>query len=149
MVYAADWPALTVALGGEEPSVKVVTGKATASDAPPTGGGLATVTSTIFPVARSAAPISALNWKLLTKVVGRPCPSHKTTAPSTKSEPVAVRTKAGSPALAPAGWSEVRVGRSAYDILATKASESPPPYVRYGPANAGKLSPVGPVSPVT
>src|SRR6185295_8834502 len=71
----------------------------TAFDVCPPRKGLNTVTWAVPAVATSLAEIDAVNWVLLTKVVGRVTPFHWTTEPLQKFVPVNVRVKPAPPPL--------------------------------------------------
>src|SRR6187549_1851232 len=75
--------------------------------APP---GLATETWAVPAVAMSAAAIAAVNCVLLEKLVVRDAPFQRTAAPETKLLPLTVSVKAGPPAVALAGTSELIAG---------------------------------------
>ena len=75
--------------------------------APP---GFCTVTEALPAAAISAAVIAAVSWVALTKVVVRFAPFQRTTEPLTKLLPFTVSVKAGPPAAALLGESEVNVG---------------------------------------
>ena len=72
--------------------------KTMAFDCPPPG--LTTVTLAVPREARSVAGMAAVSCVPLTKVVGRSCPFHLTTAPETKPEPVTVSVNPGVPTAA-------------------------------------------------
>ena len=86
---------------------------------PPPGGGLTTVTPTVVPVAMSEAGIATVRTVLLTNVVVRALPFHRTDAPETKLEPLIVSVKAGPPAVAEAGSNVLitGVGLSTWNVV--------------------------------
>jgi hypothetical protein len=73
--------------------------KLKAFEAPRLGAGLLTVTLAAPAEAMSPARIEAVSWVVLTKVVARSDPFHRTVAPETKLEPLTVRVNPGSPAF--------------------------------------------------
>lgn len=79
-------------------------------DVPPPGVGLNTVTSAVPALDRSLGVISAVNCVLLTYVVVREEPPHRTTEPDMKLEPVTVNVRARLPAGALKGDIEVTLG---------------------------------------
>lgn len=83
--------------------------KVCALEVPPPGEGLKTVTCAVPGVAISLEGMDALSCVLLTKVVVRPDPFHRTTEDSRKLLPLTVRVKPAPPAVALLGESEVRV----------------------------------------
>ena len=97
-----------------EMSVRVGTGllmvKVAALEVPPPGVGLNAVTLTVLPAAMSLAEIAAVNCVLLTNVVVRSEPFHRTLELDMNEEPFAVSVKAGSPAWALVGEMEDRTG---------------------------------------
>jgi hypothetical protein len=76
----------------------LTTWKFIALDAPPPGVGLKAVTETKPPPARSPVAIAAVNWLLLTKVVGRSEPFQRTLDVSLNPVPFTVKLKPGLPA---------------------------------------------------
>jgi hypothetical protein len=103
-VTVAALPAATVAgltVNALMPNVK-------AFDAPPPG--FVTVICASPPLAMSLAGMEALSCVLLTKVVGRVAPFHRTTEPETKLLPFTVKVNAGPPTAAAAGDSDDNVG---------------------------------------
>ena len=92
--------------------------------APP---GFCTVTEALPAAAMSAAVIAAVSWVALTKVVVRFAPFQRTTEPLTKLLPFTVSVKAGPPAAALPGESEVKVGVEAPVIVKVRALETAPP----------------------
>ena len=94
--------------------------------APP---GFSTVTEALPAAAMSAAVIAAVRWVALTKVVVRFAPFQRTTEPLTKLLPFTVSVKAGPPAAALLGESEVNVGAAGplptWTILATEGNPLP------------------------
>src|SRR5712691_2003383 len=79
---AATLVALTVS-EGEPPTVN-----GTAAEVPPPGAGEKTVTCAVPLTARSVAGIAACSCVLLTNVVGRSAPFHRTTDAATNPLPV-------------------------------------------------------------
>jgi hypothetical protein len=77
---------------------------------PPPGAGLNTVTSAEPALERSAGVISASSCELLTKVVVREDPPHRTTEPEMKFVPVTDNCRARLPAGALVGAIDVAVG---------------------------------------
>src|SRR5438552_2445211 len=61
---------------------------------PPPWPGLNTVTIAVPAFATSPTGIAAVNWVLLTSVVGRPIPFHRIYDPVMKFEPLTVSVKA-------------------------------------------------------
>lgn len=81
-----------------------------ALEAPPPGAGLTTVTATLPAEARSAAPMLALSWVLLTNVVVRLLPPQSTVEFDNKLEPFTVSVKPRAPAGALLGEIEPTPG---------------------------------------
>src|SRR5512132_414142 len=79
------------------------TTKVRASDVPPPGPGETTVTLAGPADARSADEMSAVSWVVLTKLVGRSTPFHRTTDARTKSLPCAWRCNEPLPTRTAAG----------------------------------------------
>lgn len=79
-------------------------------EVPPPGRGLNTVTFDVPVAAISMAEIAATSFVLLTKVVGRSDPFHRTTELETKPAPFTISANAGPPAVALFGDSEVIPG---------------------------------------
>lgn len=77
---------------------------------PPPGAGFVTVTLAVPEVAMSDASMEALIWVALTKVVVRADPLKFTTEEEMNPEPFTVKVKAGPPAVAEDGLSEVMLG---------------------------------------
>jgi hypothetical protein len=78
-------PAVT--LVGERPVITgtgFITANRAAVETPPPGAGLDTVTCALPAIDRSAVDINATSCVLLTKVVGREAPFHKTVEPERK-----------------------------------------------------------------
>jgi len=90
--------------------VSGATVKLAALEPPPPGAGLTTVTATLPAEARSAAPMLALSWLLLTNAVARLLPPHCTIELDKKLEPFTVRVKGSAPAGALLGEMEPIVG---------------------------------------
>src|SRR4029450_12731946 len=78
-----------------------------ALEVPPAGGGFTTVTVALPAAPMSLAGIAAVVCCLLTKVVVRAAPFHRTTAPETKLLPFTVKVNAGPPTAAALGESEL------------------------------------------
>src|SRR5258708_7171592 len=70
---------------------------ARATEVPPAGGGVTTVTGAVPAAAMSAAVIAAVSWVALTKVVVRAAPFHCTPEPLMNPVPFTVRVKAAPP----------------------------------------------------
>src|SRR5262245_11819329 len=87
-----------------------LTVKLTLFEGPAVGAGLITVTGTVAAAAMSPAVIAAVSRVLLTKVVVRGAPFHRTAGPGTKPLPSTVNVNAGPPAGALFGESVVTVG---------------------------------------
>jgi hypothetical protein len=79
--------------------------KKTTFEVPPPGLGLTTVTLAVPANTMSAASMAAVNWLLLTKVVGRGPPFQLTTDSGTKPVPLRVSVKLGPPGATAAGTS--------------------------------------------
>src|SRR3989442_761367 len=99
-----------------------------ALEVPPPGVGLKTVADAVPAVAMSLAEIAACSCVLLTKVVARSLPFHRTTDEAMKFVPVAVRVNPAPPATALLGEIELSVGTSLL-IVNVCALEVPPPGV--------------------
>jgi hypothetical protein len=82
-----------------------------AAEVPPPGVGLKTVTEALPAAAISLAEMAAVNWVLLTKVVVRSAPFHRTVELEMNEEPFTVSVKSGAPATALVGEMEVKTGR--------------------------------------
>jgi hypothetical protein len=72
-------------------------------EVPPPGEGLLTATMAVPTTAISPAEIEEVSWLLLMKLVERLAPFQSTVEPSVKFEPMTVRVKPLSPALAELG----------------------------------------------
>ena len=111
------------------PEAPTVNGWAT--DVPPPGVGLKTVTCAVPAAAVSAANITAFSWVALTNVVARSFPFQRTTEPVTKLEPFTVIVRSGPPVAALAGVNDVKAGAGLLPAgtLTTKVcmAEVPPP----------------------
>src|SRR5206468_2779116 len=81
-----------------------------ATDVPPPGAGVTTVTEAVPGAARSAAEMAAANWVLLTNVVVRAAPFQRTVEAGTKPLPVTVNVNAAPPTVALLGASVVSTG---------------------------------------
>src|SRR5262245_17688226 len=79
-------------------------------DVPPPGAGEHTVTCPVPVVATSVAGIAADSCVLLTNVVGRSAPFHRTTDAATKLLPLATSVNAAPSVGALPGVSDVRTG---------------------------------------
>jgi hypothetical protein len=97
-----------------------------ASDVPPPGVGLKTVTEAVFAMAMSAAGTVAVSEVALTKVVGSAEPFQFTTEVLTKLDPVAVNVKPEPPSFMEVGEIEVRIGAGLL-IENVCPAEVPPP----------------------
>jgi hypothetical protein len=80
------------------------------TDVPPPGAGVTTVTLAVPAVAMSAAPIVAVSWLVLTKLVVRATPFHCTVDVPMKLVPFTVSVKPAPPAVADEGLMLVVVG---------------------------------------
>ena len=85
-----------------------------------------TVTGKEPALAMSPARMLAVNWSLLTKVVVRAAPFHKTVELLLKLNPLTVRVKAERPASVAVGLRPVMVGCGEV-MLNVSAPEVPPP----------------------
>src|ERR1051325_3261081 len=94
---------------------------------PPPGVGLVTVTWVVPAVERSDAGTGAVRLVLLTKVVVSAVPAQFTTEPETKFDPVTVRVKDASPAVALEGEIEVTLGSGFPFPLPLGGGVDPPP----------------------
>src|SRR2546422_935528 len=107
-------PPATAVLGDREVSVGLGVGavivKVCGLELPPPGVGLKTVADAVPAVAMSLAEIAACSRVLLTKVVDRSLPFHRTTDEAMKFVPVAVRVNPAPPATALLGEIELSVG---------------------------------------
>jgi hypothetical protein len=92
-----------------------------AVDVPPPGVGVKTVTEAVPVAAMSLARICAVSLVLLTKVVVRVLPFHRTTDVATKFDPVAVSVNAPLPTAAVLGMMELRVGTGLFCAAAEPA----------------------------
>jgi hypothetical protein len=97
-----------------------------APDTPPPGVGVKTVTDAVPALAMSLAEIVAASCVLLTQVVVRSAPFHRTTDPLMKFVPVAVSVNPAPPATALLGDSALSVGARLL-IVNVWALEVPPP----------------------
>ena len=82
-----------------------------------------TVTATVAALAISLTIMAAVSWVLFTKVVVRELPPHWTDEPEIKFDPLTVKVKAASPAVALGGEIEVRFGAG----FCTGGGEGEPP----------------------
>src|SRR6266404_29508 len=101
---------------------------ARATEVPPAGGGVTTVTGAVPAAGMSAAVIAAVSWVALTKVVVRAAPFHCTPEPLMNPVPFTVRVKSAPPKSVLDGDSEEIVG-TALLIANVCAAEVPPPGV--------------------
>ena len=85
-------------------------GRSSVLDVPPPGAGLTTATFPVPGVAISEAVRAIVSSVLLTNAVVRLAELNVPTEVDTKPVPLSVRVKAGPPAGAVAGWSDVSVG---------------------------------------
>jgi hypothetical protein len=92
------------------PGKGLLTVNVRAPDVPPPGAGVNTVTDAVPAVAMSLARMAAVSWVLLTNVVVRLAPFHRTTEPATKLLPVAVSVNPAPPAVRLLGASELSTG---------------------------------------
>ena len=99
---------LTVSTGGES----IVT--ASAAVMPPPGAGVITETCADPAVAISAAPIVACSVVLVTNVVGRFAPFHRTVEDAMNLLPVTVSVNPATPAMTVAGDNDVITGTGLY-----------------------------------
>src|SRR5438105_4311334 len=81
--------------------------------------GFATMTSALPAAAISEAAIEAVSCVALTNVVVRALPFQRTTEPLTKLPPFTVNVKAGLPAVALLGDSDVKLGGTPFATLTT------------------------------
>ena len=93
---------------------------------PPPGAGLKTVTKAEPGVAISLAEIVAVNWLLLTKVVGRSEPFQRTLEVVLNAVPFTISEKSGSPAVRDNGLTLLIEGAGLM-IWNVMALDSPPP----------------------
>src|SRR5439155_1675655 len=125
-------PPATTLLGDREVSVGLGFGAVIVNvcglELPPPGVGLKTVADAVPAVAMSLAEIAACSRVLLTKVVDRSLPFHRTTDEAMKFVPVAVRVNPAPPATALLGEIELSVGTRLL-IVNVHALELPPPGV--------------------
>ena len=101
-----------------------------ATEGPPPGPGLTTVTATVLAELMSPAAIWAVSWVLLTNVVGRATPFHWTIEVLRKFVPVTVSGKAIPPAATLVGASAVIAGTGLFPAGFTVnglAADEPPP----------------------
>src|SRR6267143_5645078 len=99
---------------------------ARATEVPPPGVEVTTVTEAVPVVAMSAAVIAAVSWMALTTVVVRAAPFHCTVLPLTKPLPLTVSVKAAPPAVALVGDTDVSVGAGLFSENACAAVVPPP-----------------------
>jgi hypothetical protein len=85
-------------------------GKGTATDVPPPGAGVTTVTAAVPAAAISLAEMLAWSWVALTNVVVRAAPFQRTPDEGTKLFPVTVKVNAVPPAAALLGVSALSAG---------------------------------------
>ena len=111
-ITGVSWPGITV--------------KPMALELPPPGVALNTVTLAMAALATSAAGTAAVSRVLLTKVVLRLLPFHRTTELETKLEPSTVRVKSEVPAMAFEGPSAETIGTGLL-IVKVAALDVPPP----------------------
>ena len=101
--------------------------KVLATDVPPPGEGLLTVTCTVPAVEKFEAGTEAVTLVLLPKVVVTAVPAQLTTVPETKFDPVTVRVKAAPPTVPLAGEMEVTLGSGFPFPLPLGGGADPPP----------------------
>ena len=87
-----------------------VTSNESEAVSPPSGAGLNTVTAAVRADSISLAGMVAVSWLLLTSVVVRSAPSHRTTEEATKLVPSTVSVNSAPPASALSGEIDVNVG---------------------------------------
>ena len=87
---------------------------------PPPGAGLNTVIDMVAALAILAAGTDAVNWVLLTYVVGSTDPFQLMTELPIKPLPVTVKLKAAPPAVVFAGDNEVKIGNGLLELLMMK-----------------------------
>ena len=104
-------------------------------DVPPPGVGLYTVTVPVPAVARSLGVIVAVNFALLTYVVVRAEPPHRTTEPEMNFDPVTVTVSARLPAGALEGDIDVMPG-TGFCVLDEEEEDLLPPQLVSTSANA-------------
>jgi len=90
--------------------LKLTTCIAIATEVPPPGPGLATVTNWLPTAAMAEAGTAAVTSVGLTSVVTRAAPFHCTTVAASKFAPVAASVNAGPPAIAEVAESEASAG---------------------------------------
>src|SRR6185295_9484595 len=95
--------------------------KFTATEEPPPGAGLKTVTGTGAPVALSEAGIVAVNLVESTNVVASALAPKLTTAPGTKFAPFMTSVAIADPPSACVGDKRVIVGIGLFTVTATEA----------------------------
>jgi hypothetical protein len=96
-------------------------------EAPPPGAGLNTVTALVPAVARSLGVIAAVNVVLLTYVVVRAAPPHRTTELEMNFDPVTVTVSSWLPAGALEGVIEVATGTGFCVVDDEEEEDVPPP----------------------
>jgi hypothetical protein len=116
-----------VIVGADAAGAVIVNGRAT--DSPPPGLGVNTVTEAVPAAVISPAPTVACSWEPPTYVVARSAPLHLTTELVTKPLPVTVRVKAGLPAATLLGVKVVTAGTGGTGAIVNDraAADSPPP----------------------
>ena len=96
-------------------------------EVPPPGAGLNTVTVAVPAVATSVAGTDTLNCVLLTNVVDRLAPFHRTVEPDTNPVPVTTRVKSPPPAVAEPGLKLEMTGPGTLIVKVTALEVPPPP----------------------
>jgi hypothetical protein len=89
---------------------------------PPPGLGLTTVTEAVDALAMSDSRTAAVNWKLLTKVVGRGLPFQFTTEAETNPAPFTVRVNPAPPGAVASGTSGWFVNGTGFCAMAAPAN---------------------------
>lgn len=97
-----------------------------ASEVPPPGAGLVTVTGKLPAVAMSPAVIAAVTCVALTNVVVLALPLNFTEEVETKPVPFTVKVNAAPPAVAPLGERDVIVGAGLFTVKVDEADVPPP-----------------------
>jgi hypothetical protein len=103
-----------------------VTEKVAATDVPPPGVGLATVTLYVAAVARSAIVTGIVNWLEFTNVVVLAVPLKLATELETKLDPLIVRVNAAPPTRALEGESVAITGRGLFTVKVCEVVVPPP-----------------------
>jgi hypothetical protein len=120
----------------------LLTLKVLATDDPPPGVGLVTVTAAVPAVERSVAGTEAVTLVLLTNVVVSAAPAQFTTVPETKFVPVTVSVKPALPTVPVLGAIELTVGAGL--LLPPPPPDEVPPH----PTNVAKPNPTKSAKPI-